>query len=320
MGDSTYWEWHDEQLLHPDGRATGGEPCVQCGLPIPPGAYWKQRDRHVCSPQCNANLRRRLRRSVTRGTLTTPTPTPLVHDPGGVVFGTDPAAEFPYEFLGWAPLVGDVVERHGSVTLYLPREPYLLGDEEHEAAVCLHHNTRAHAIVGATTDGLVGGIWFLCLDPAGDQIPVRTFFTHEGKRWIWTWETFRDLDEDGRSYSWSAPICVAEEIPTLWTSAFSQRSKALNRASASTARHARRQRMAGTDGGVDRIDPIAIYERDSWTCQLCHCPVDRALRHPDPQSPSLDHRLPLAAGGRHVEDNVWTAHLRCNIRKGARVS
>lgn len=256
-----------------------------------------------------------------KGQLTPPTPTPPKREHGGgVVFGTDPDADFPYEFLGWAPLVGDVVERHGSVTAYLPRGPFLAGDTSHTVAVCLHVNTGASAIVGAAGDGRVGGIWFMCFDGGGDQIPVRTFFTHDGHPWIWTWETFRDVDDDGQAFSWSAPICVAEEIPTMWTPAYSHRSRTLKRVSTTTARHARRQRMAGKNGRVERIDPLAIYERDGWTCQLCQQPVDRTLVHPDLASPSLDHRVALAAGGPHTEDNVWTAHLGCNIRKGARVS
>ena len=103
----------------------------------------------------------------------------------------------------------------------------------------------------------------------------------------------------------------------MWTPAYADRSKKLRRISATTAGHGRRQRMAGTDGHVERIDPLAVYERDGWTCQLCHQPIDPAAQHPHPLSPSLDHRIPLVAGGQHTEDNVWAAHLQCNIRKGA---
>jgi hypothetical protein len=37
-----------------------------------------------------------------------------------MVFGSDEDAEFPYEFLGWSPRIGDVVVRHGSATVYGP--------------------------------------------------------------------------------------------------------------------------------------------------------------------------------------------------------
>jgi hypothetical protein len=318
--DSSGWDWFDEQLTHPAGRAIGGEPCVVCGHPVPAGAHWKHRDRHVCSARCNTTVRRRLNRRIGRGELCPPVHAPPHLNRGGVVFGTDPSAEFPYEFLGWAPLVGDVVERHGSVTGYEAAEPLRWDDGEHPVAHCLHFNTGATAIVKVESDGRVGGVWYRCFDPAGVPMEVRTPFTHDGSRWIWTWETFRDADADDQPYSWSAPICVAKELAwPLWTPAFTRRSALLERVSSSTARHARRQRMAGTEGRVERIDPLAVYERDGWVCQLCTKPLDRELRHPDPGSPSLDHRIPLVAGGRHEVANVWTAHLRCNLRKGARL-
>ena len=37
-----YWEWREEQLAHPDGRAKGGESCVICGQPI-------DADGHTCT-------------------------------------------------------------------------------------------------------------------------------------------------------------------------------------------------------------------------------------------------------------------------------
>lgn len=71
-----------------------------------------------------------------------------------------------------------------------------------------------------------------------------------------------------------------------------------------------------------RIGPVrrlAVYERDGWVCQLCGDPVDRTLKGPDPMSKSLDHIVPLSwPEGTHTEDNVQLAHLRCNLRKGAR--
>lgn len=60
-----------------------------------------------------------------------------------------------------------------------------------------------------------------------------------------------------------------------------------------------------------------IFERDGWICGVCTKPVDRALKWPDRQSPSLDHIVPLTRGGHHVRANVQLAHLVCNMRKGA---
>lgn len=52
----------EEMLRHPDGRAAGGEPRVQCGRSVLPNAHRKQRDRHVCSKRCDANLIRKSNR------------------------------------------------------------------------------------------------------------------------------------------------------------------------------------------------------------------------------------------------------------------
>lgn len=61
-----------------------------------------------------------------------------------------------------------------------------------------------------------------------------------------------------------------------------------------------------------------VFTRDKWTCQICHTPVAPDVKYPDPRSASLDHIIPLSAGGAHSADNTQLAHLVCNTRKGAR--
>lgn len=76
--DQSYWERRDALLRHPDGRAGGGRPCVKCGEPVPPNAYWVNRDRHVCSPRCNSNLSRQLGRLLKGGgQVPIPRPEPM---------------------------------------------------------------------------------------------------------------------------------------------------------------------------------------------------------------------------------------------------
>ncbi|HYH54013.1 MAG TPA: HNH endonuclease [Solirubrobacterales bacterium] len=75
--------------------------------------------------------------------------------------------------------------------------------------------------------------------------------------------------------------------------------------------------------GASTGRPVLLTEiasRDDWTCGICEGHVDHGLIWPDPLSPSLDHILPLSLGGPHDPDNVQLAHLRCNVRKGAKVS
>lgn len=74
------------------------------------------------------------------------------------------------------------------------------------------------------------------------------------------------------------------------------------------------------DPAAEQIDRDDIGDRDGWGCGLCGSPVDQALTYPHPDSPSLDHVVPLSRGGLHVESNVQISHLTCNVRKGARVA
>ena len=61
-----------------------------------------------------------------------------------------------------------------------------------------------------------------------------------------------------------------------------------------------------------------IFERDNWICALCGKPVDRSAAWPLPNSPSIDHIVPLSRGGPHTPDNVQLAHLRCNLKKSTK--
>lgn len=68
----------------------------------------------------------------------------------------------------------------------------------------------------------------------------------------------------------------------------------------------------------EKVDPIAIFDRDGWTCQGCGIPTPREHRgksHWD--SPELDHIVALAVGGKHEWSNLQCLCRRCNIRKGA---
>lgn len=61
-----------------------------------------------------------------------------------------------------------------------------------------------------------------------------------------------------------------------------------------------------------------IFERDSWRCQLCKRKVDPTKEVPHPRAPTIDHVVPLAAGGTHEPANVQTACFLCNATKGDR--
>lgn len=69
----------------------------------------------------------------------------------------------------------------------------------------------------------------------------------------------------------------------------------------------------------ERVDPIAVFARDRWRCQLCGGKTPRAKqgRMVD-DAPELDHIIPLALGGSHTYANCQCACRLCNGKKGAK--
>jgi 5-methylcytosine-specific restriction endonuclease McrA len=67
------------------------------------------------------------------------------------------------------------------------------------------------------------------------------------------------------------------------------------------------------------IDPMRVFTRDGWRCQLCGCATPLRLRgQTADRAPELDHIVPLSCGGSHTHDNVQCACRSCNSAKGAR--
>lgn len=79
-----------------------------------------------------------------------------------------------------------------------------------------------------------------------------------------------------------------------------------------------RRRAAKCGAEFVKYDRMDVFDRDGGVCQLCNEPVVIEAVWPDPLFFTVDHITPLSKGGADVFDNVQTAHLRCNIAKGAR--
>lgn len=74
--------------------------------------------------------------------------------------------------------------------------------------------------------------------------------------------------------------------------------------------------------GATIIEPISnleVFERDGWTCYLCHTPVDPQADCYQPNSATVDHVIPFASGGQHTLSNVRCACFRCNSAKQASI-
>jgi 5-methylcytosine-specific restriction endonuclease McrA len=63
----------------------------------------------------------------------------------------------------------------------------------------------------------------------------------------------------------------------------------------------------------------AVIARDGHRCGICRRPVDPSLRGPHPLSLSIDHIVPLIAGGDDSLADLQVAHLACDIAKGDRL-
>ena len=81
--------------------------------------------------------------------------------------------------------------------------------------------------------------------------------------------------------------------------------------------HRRRAAKAGTQSGP--IDLDALWAECSGLCPDCGAPISRAAPWGSPEFASLDHIVPLSAGGPHMQHNLRYTCLPCNLRKHAKV-
>lgn len=81
-----------------------------------------------------------------------------------------------------------------------------------------------------------------------------------------------------------------------------------------------RRRVRKKAAFVEEVWRPVLFKRDNWICQLCGDPVDPNLKYPDPMCASVDHIVPLSAGGEHSYANTQLAHALCNSLKGDRES
>lgn len=61
-----------------------------------------------------------------------------------------------------------------------------------------------------------------------------------------------------------------------------------------------------------------VAERDRWRCHLCGKRVKKSAKWPDQMCPSIDHLVPISAGGVDGAENVALAHWYCNTLRGTR--
>jgi 5-methylcytosine-specific restriction endonuclease McrA len=60
-----------------------------------------------------------------------------------------------------------------------------------------------------------------------------------------------------------------------------------------------------------------ILDRDGWMCYLCHVSISPEFVYPHPLSATVDHVIPVSAGGTSADVNLRAAHWGCNEDKGS---
>lgn len=316
------FDWQDESLKHPDGRANNNEPCIKCGKQIDKKAHWKFRDRHVCSSRCNQSAMRAFKRKVKLGALVEPVPikakSPRNYDEN-YIFGMDLSLSngIPFGYEGFGPIDGDILFRWEEETFFSIEKSDIPEDTEDDYICAAMHKSGHQVHYYTSLEGefrrFILGHFF-----EGKRLPLEETFWHEGRELHWIREIVRCIDGDGIDFDWEAYVCVPVEITDAlyWSPEYAERSEKLNRISQYTAGN---QNRVLPDTTVDRFDPYEIYERDNWICQICFESVSKTLKHPDLMSATLDHIYPISKGGEHTESNTQLAHLVCNIKKGNKV-
>ena len=71
---------------------------------------------------------------------------------------------------------------------------------------------------------------------------------------------------------------------------------------------------------VEEVDPIKVFNRDGWRCQICGKKTPKEKRGSvDKLAPELDHIVPLSVGGDHSYMNTQCTCRQCNGRKSNKV-
>ena len=75
-----------------------------------------------------------------------------------------------------------------------------------------------------------------------------------------------------------------------------------------------------SEGFVEEVPYDDIYTRDGGICQICGLPVHPVKNVDDNWDGTIDHIIPLSAGGEHSFANCQLAHRICNSLKRQEVS
>lgn len=71
---------------------------------------------------------------------------------------------------------------------------------------------------------------------------------------------------------------------------------------------------------IERFDPMVVFERDGWRCQICGVSTPKSRRGTNHHNaPELDHVVPISRNGEHSIANSQCACKRCNRWKSNKI-
>lgn len=76
--------------------------------------------------------------------------------------------------------------------------------------------------------------------------------------------------------------------------------------------HRQRAIKAGVEW--EKVDFKRLFSTQV-NCSICSKPMNFTTSNKDPEYVSVDHIIPMSAGGAHKEDNVRLVHMKCNRKK-----
>ncbi len=129
---------------------------------------------------------------------------------------------------------------------------------------------------------------------------------------------YRERPKNYRSCKVYFPECeICGEIFTATykdTKHCSDKCRRKNKQLMKTGDSRKRARQFGVK--YEYINPLKVFMRDGWHCQICGkaTPIKNRGKF-YPNAPELDHRIPLSKGGGHLYSNVQCACRKCNGQK-----
>lgn len=78
----------------------------------------------------------------------------------------------------------------------------------------------------------------------------------------------------------------------------------------------KRRALLKTNGPIDNIDRIAVFECDNWKCRACGTTTTTDVHRSHHKRAILGHINAIAAGGTHTWDNVCCLCFPCNAKDG----